>query len=73
VKLERRDAADEEGSIVCTVAVTTGAGEAAEVRALGRHAYAAIDRAVSLIRQSHQLAPGPLLHRKSPERARESA
>ena len=41
ITLERRDAADAEGRVVCTVAVTTGAGEAAEVRAIGRHACAA--------------------------------
>jgi|GEM_PF-4584544 len=69
VTLERRHAADAEGSVICTVTVMTGGGEAREVRAIGQHACAAIDRAVSLIRQSHPVASGPVLPRRSPDTA----
>jgi len=64
-----KDAADAEGSVICTVTVMTGGGEAREVRAIGQHACAAIDRAVSLIRQSHPVASGPVLPRRSPDTA----
>jgi hypothetical protein len=73
ITLERRDVADAEGSVVCTVAVTTSAGEGAEVRAIGRHACAAIDRAVSLIRHRPTRAPGPMLHDRSLQGERETA
>ena len=53
VTLARRgaDAADTGDAVVCTVAVTLGTGEGAAVRAVAGHAYAAIDNAVSLMRQ----------------------
>jgi hypothetical protein len=53
VTLARREAdeADTRDFVVCTIAVTLGTGEGAAVRAVAGHAYAAIDNAVSLIRQ----------------------
>ncbi len=52
--LTRRSADVPEGDeeVVCTIAVRLGSGQVAEARAVERHAYAAIDRAVSLIRRT---------------------
>lgn len=52
VTLARRGGGEADiGSVVCTIAVTLGTGEGAAVRAVAGHAYAAIDNAVSLMRQ----------------------
>lgn len=48
---------DDDTTVVCTIAVRMASGEVTEVQAVARHAYAAIDRAVSLIRRT-QSAPG---------------
>lgn len=39
-----------ERRVVCRIAVTMRSGEAAEFRAAARHPYAAIDRALALVR-----------------------
>jgi len=46
------DGTEANGPIVCTIAATMATGEVAKVEAMAAHAYAAIDRAVSLIRHS---------------------
>lgn len=47
--------------VVCTVSVTTGPGQRAEVRAKGRHPYEAIDRAAGRMRN--------VLKQRTPESA----
>jgi hypothetical protein len=46
------EGSDDDGMAVCTVAVRIASGEVTEVQAVARHPYAAIDQAVSLIRQT---------------------
>ena len=52
------DEAHPDGPVVCRVAVTLRSGEGAAAQAVAGHAYAAIDGAVSLVRQIPLPAPG---------------
>jgi hypothetical protein len=75
VSLASEPAADVEGndaSVVCRIVVTMQSGEVAEASATAAHAYAAIDRAVSLIRPGRAPRDG-LRHRWSAPDDRESA
>jgi hypothetical protein len=57
VSLARRpDGPARDSHVACTVAVRLASGEVASVRAADRHAYAAIDRAVSLVRDAVPVA-----------------
>lgn len=47
-----------DGGVVCAMTVRMTSGEFEQARAVARHAYAAIDEAVSLIRQRPSLAGG---------------
>jgi hypothetical protein len=51
------DSCDDDAMVICTIAAVAP-GEVTEVQAVGRHAYAAIDRAVSLIRQTQRTPSG---------------
>ena len=44
-----RGRSKDQALVVCTIAIETASGETAEARAAARHAYAAIDAAVSRI------------------------
>ncbi len=52
------DGTEDDGTVVCTIAITMASDEVAEVQAVAPHAYAAIDRAVSLIRHTPLAADG---------------
>ena len=52
------DGSEDDGTVVCTIAITMASGEVAEAQAVAAHAYAAIDRAVSLIRHTPSIANG---------------
>jgi ribosome-associated translation inhibitor RaiA len=81
VTLARRaaDAAEDEGTVVCTIRAEMASGEVVKARAVARHAYAAIDGAVSLVRQgrrarardrgAHRLGRGPGGHDAARKRA----
>lgn len=60
------DEADHEGRIACTIAVRMASGDVVEARAVARHAYAAIDRAVSLIRRRSPATAVPVRARREP-------
>jgi ribosome-associated translation inhibitor RaiA len=51
---EPADGSDVDAMVVCTIVVKMPSGDVTEVQGAARHAYAAIDKAVSLIRQTNQ-------------------
>ena len=67
IRRSANDAARDEGRVVCTIAVTVASGDVVEARAVARHAYAAIDRAVSVIRHK------PIVAARTPPRTRRAA
>jgi hypothetical protein len=60
------DGSDDDAMVVCTIAVRTMSGDVTDVQAVGRHAYAAIDRAVSRIRQAQLTASGTQARTRTP-------
>jgi ribosome-associated translation inhibitor RaiA len=67
------DAAEDDGRVVCTIAVRLTSGEVAEARAVARHAYAAIDRAVSLVRRTPSIVAATPVDDRNVSASRESA
>jgi ribosome-associated translation inhibitor RaiA len=67
------EASKDDGRVACTIAVRLGSGAVAKARAVARHAYAAIDRAVSLVRRSLPIAAGTPIGARSVSASRESA
>jgi hypothetical protein len=67
------EASEDDGRVACTIAVRLGSGAVAEARAVARHAYAAIDGAVSLVRRSLPIAAGTPIGARSVSASRESA
>jgi hypothetical protein len=55
---EPADGSDDDAMVVCTIAVRIKSGDVTEVQGVARHAYAAIDKAASLIRQIQLTASG---------------
>ena len=53
---EPADGGDDDAMVVCTIALRVPSGEVTEVQGVARHACAAIDKAVSLIRRTQPTA-----------------
>ena len=55
---EPADKSDDDAMVVCTIALTVPSGDITEVQGVAHHVYAAIDKAVSLIRRTQPTASG---------------
>jgi hypothetical protein len=66
------DGTEFEGNVACTIAVEM-AGDFVEVQAVARHAYAAIDRAVAVLRRTPPIGSDTHGHSRSTRADCESA